>query len=258
MKALVENTVDLDVKEGSNEDTALHRLASNGTLNHDLTEILDLVLVDTERSVSINATNRDGVTPLMDACVGQPQTSGELLSIIECLIKHGARSDITTLTGRNVITALASNDRRIDIVTKEALGFIFFYPKSTVSNPQDFVAQTNIDALHDFCSQGKLQTVTYLLELGMSARVNEANRKGWNSLDMTLYSAERARWKFLLMAGKFLSPSELEEANANGDLYADNVYGTNTGGQSSGARARETYWNYPAVISLSSLKYIRG
>ncbi|KAL2031734.1 hypothetical protein VTO58DRAFT_107085 [Aureobasidium pullulans] len=101
-------------------------------------------------------------------------------------------------------------------------------------------------------ADGRYETTKYLLELGMSERVNEPCQNasfGGNAMRHAFFGANNARMSYLKVMARYMKADEAS-AEADDSIYIHNAYGRNQAGQPSAQRRKEAYWAYPSILKL--------
>jgi ankyrin repeat protein len=241
---------DLDSQAGALEETVLHEMVKTEMPAEKLFEYIELLFADPKHSPNINARNRDGNTPLMVACLGLPK---DIVERIRFLLKHGARPTDMNDYQENFILRLVENYTLMDADSLSALHLLFSHESFTPDVLRNFINETSLTALTKCASEGRPRTLSYLLQLGMSARVNEkVTIRGTetSALDDAFFSANSARFVYIGYASELLTKDEIEEADQKNQLYTTNAGVVSRYGGASAARAREAYWAYPEIFAL--------
>ncbi|KAF2805772.1 ankyrin [Mytilinidion resinicola] len=247
---MIEKVNDLDSQAGALEETVLHEMVKTQMPAEKLFEYIELLFADPKHSPNINARNRDGNTPLMVACLGLPK---DIVERIRFLLKHGARPSDMNDSQENFILRLVENYTLMDADSLSALQLLFSHESFTPDVLRKFINETSFTALTKCAAEGRLRTLSYLLQLGMDARVNEkVTIRGTETttLDEAFFSANSARFVYIGHASELLTKEEIEEADQKNRLYTTNAGVVGRYGGASAARAREAYWAYPEIFAL--------
>ncbi|KAF2489531.1 ankyrin [Lophium mytilinum] len=247
---IIEKVNNLDCQAGAMEETVLHQMVKTQMPAEKLFEYIELLFADPKHSPNMNARNRDGNTPLMVACLGLPEGIVERIGF---LLKRGAQPSLMNNYQENFILRLVENYTLMDADTLSALQLLFSHESLTPEVLQKFIKETSLTALTECASQGRMKTLSYLLQLGMRNRVNETvtvRRTVKTVLDEAFFSANSARFIYIRNASDLLTKEEIEEAEQKNHLYTSDSGVVNRYGGASAARAKESYWAYPEIFAL--------
>ncbi|KAH0545481.1 hypothetical protein FGG08_000482 [Glutinoglossum americanum] len=247
LAAIARETIDRNASDLAG-CTALHAIANRTSVEQARNSVT--ILAAGNDGANIESQNRDGLTPLLYALGGRddPAARGEIF------LEFGAQPDFVTPQGQNTLSRIAGNDCFMD---SESSSLIKKYTSLIVPHKRSaFVAATNISALWNSCSFGRYATVEYLLNLGMSDRINEVcHRSRRSALDLAFIMAEKARRNYIMQAGRY-KPGRDRDAAMEGKACFAYGYGYGTKetisapGLSSREVVEEAYWSFPKLICL--------
>jgi ankyrin repeat protein/serine/threonine protein kinase len=250
LRKIVTMTKDLEGKGGSLEETALHMLVKQKVPTTKLLEHIKILVNDPQHYANVNARDRDGDTPLMKMCSTVPEGITEKLNF---LLDHAADPTLMNEYQENFLRRLIENYTLMDADSLSALKTLFAHPAFTPESQESFVSNTDLKALVDTCTSGRLTTLRYLLSLGFSKHVNETIViKGveTTTLDQAFFAADSARLTYIRYASTYLSDEDLKDADEKNMLYTSNAHVRGTYGGPSPERGREAYWAFPDILRI--------
>jgi hypothetical protein len=252
MAMIISKVPDINVTSQYEKQTAFHLTCSCGFSINQFSENLSL-LSQGDGKASLDVPDVHAHSPLM-ALMRRNTTYEDLKTRGQILLQHGVSVEWANSDGNNVFSAIGCNRWLMDHETVQLMEiYLSLVPEEKRG---EFIESTATGVLLEACSDGKPQTVQYLLDLGFIKRINTpatcsrfSRRKAWQTaLDATVRAAEGTRRIYCKRASYLRRGDELNTALKSDHLIYAPVPAPP--GQESPARLKEAYWAYPKLIRL--------
>lgn len=257
MHALIRHGADVNFRSSFTGETALHCLTKSWASIEQFREVVSLLVTQSETPADINAMDWQGSTPLMSMLA---KGIGEVAQQAQILVEFGARPDITSSNGRNVITHILNTQgigraRRMDAELDDLIKLMTSKTYMSQATLAQLIANTSPEAVATACYEGCPRTLTTLLDLGMSAELNaevqyQDGEKSMPALSHAFYGAERSRMAFMEHISSFKTAADRERALRNDEPRSTWLWGYGAWGQAGPEREMEAYWAYPEIFKL--------
>jgi ankyrin repeat protein len=255
-KRIADATSDANVRNSYDKEGPLHFLVNAAHTREDARKGLDILLTH-RPPADINLTNRRGETALYIAFdtghlkQGREERALDLVDAGASLFTH--RDD-----GRDIIFPVANNKGLHDAdslqLIRRLLSHVAEAENTTIvqAYQRHFLSHSgSILALSAAASGGRVETTKFLLDLGLSTRLNQPFKDpgGGNRsppctvLDTTLAAAIYTRQLHMDRLARFSPGAARDRA-----LASNAVYDAASSSQGSPARAAEAYAGLPAVL----------
>jgi hypothetical protein len=249
-RLIVEKSIDVNTQVGWQKETAMHRLTCLKDTNQFLEDVKILVS-NARRPADLNVQDSEGLTPIMNL-FRFSESYAELRVRMEALLNHGADPSIVTESGDSIISQITSNNRLMDADSRNLIEKTIQAIESSGGDVARFISKTCATSLAVAAADGRYKTTKYLLELGMSGKVNQLCKIGpgiGKAMHHAFFGANNARMTYLEVMASYTQADEAS-AEADDSFYTQNSYGLNQAGQPSPTRRKEAYWAYPSILKL--------
>lgn len=196
LKELLKGTRDIQTKDDLYQEAVCHFAVNTEGTDQQLAETMEILLAY-DPPASINAQDRDGITPLLKVLASLECRSTK--SRISLLLEKGADVEKQSHDNGDFLYYLCKNAMLSDDETMDITHTLMerFVPAQQVDIAmQSHSTSDGSTALIKAVQNGKLDTVKYLISLGVDVNITD-QKKRWTVLDWALHTADIVRADFI-------------------------------------------------------------
>ncbi|PKX95998.1 ankyrin repeat protein [Aspergillus novofumigatus IBT 16806] len=243
MRKIVNAMPDIDIPNMFEKDTPMHSLATIYHLEEEFEAACEIFLAHSPPA-DINASTRRGATPLTIALETDLDPARRGLF----LLGKGADTLVLNDRGRDIFFSIVNNTALTDQASHDLIRTFLHHLNPDIQQVYTKHYLPNVNSYHTLfaaAERGKPLSLTLLLSLGLSTRINEledSKRLPWTVLDQALHWAEISRRAHMRRLADHKPGASRNQALEQNIVYDE--------AQGPPARAAEAYRGFPAVIRI--------